>query len=152
MRYFRLADCNDGFTQCIFNGHQLIEAKVVSTSHPSADFGLFLSQTQCKVFLFQTFRFLYLVYSVHDFERQIDHVPDFWIHLPASRFDGIALFHHLGKIYFIICSIRLIISGACIKGSRSFISMMVPSAKRQNNFASLYFNVQQSCLLSFSSQ
>lgn len=43
MGYFRMADCNDGFTQCIFDGYQRIDGEVVSASHPSADFGLFLS-------------------------------------------------------------------------------------------------------------
>lgn len=43
MGYFRMADCNDGFTQCIFNRYQRIDGEVVCASHPSADFGLFLS-------------------------------------------------------------------------------------------------------------
>lgn len=63
MGYFRMADCNDGFTQCIFNRYQRIDGEVVCASHPSADFGLFLSQTQCKVFLFQTFFLLIAKYS-----------------------------------------------------------------------------------------
>ena len=49
-----MADCYDGFTQCILDGNQRIDGEVVRATHPSADFGLFLSQTQCKVCLLYT--------------------------------------------------------------------------------------------------
>ena len=67
-------------TKGFLDRYQRVDGKIVSTTHPLADFSLFLAKKQGKVFLLHAFLSKNLMDAVHNLKRNINGLSNFRIH------------------------------------------------------------------------